>query len=173
MQIVALPQNLVLNDQKSNWLIVHIKPTDQARPKTNPCRSTHTLQSHRRNRRLRRPRRSRYQNLQRSRHRHPRCHHHRKTQCFAHSERVLGNFARRSAFVADQGEWKVWIRYCSSRFLQSSDLHGGDGLTNGNGIAHPSSPRYRPCSFPRRKASTSTRWCARRIHIFRRLYQNA
>ena len=50
---------------------------DQTRSKANPCRSAYTVQSHRRDRRQRGPRRARHQDLQRSCHRYSRCNHHR------------------------------------------------------------------------------------------------
>lgn len=63
---------------------------DQARPEANSRRSTYPIQGHRRHWRLRRPRRSRHQDLQRSRHCHPRRHHHCQAERPADSKRVLG-----------------------------------------------------------------------------------
>ncbi len=84
MKVIGYPfltphHNQRIERQRDRGLMadcIFFRSTDQARPEANPCRSTHPIQGHRRNWRLRRPRRTGHQDVERSSHSHPRRHHH-------------------------------------------------------------------------------------------------
>ncbi len=132
------------------------RPTDQARSEADPRRSAHPIQGHRRHWRLRRPRRTRYQDVERGSHSHPCSHHHRQAQRPAHSPRILGYIPRRPSLATNKREWEVWLRHRPCKSSTSSPIYFPQRGLLTMPLCSSSPPPEEPVSSPLQPSNVSS-----------------